>query len=90
MIKEMPEDCTMIHLKQYQTTFWRYQHYDSSCLATVESIYYFYRELAEERQKRGLASGTYAQIDDLMFLYALQYHNLVSANSTKSEVVGRS
>ena len=77
----------MIRLKEYQTTFWRYQHYDASCLATVESIYYFYYELAQERRKRGLGVEAYSQIDDLMFLYALQYHNLVSANNAKDAVV---
>lgn len=36
-----------IKLNDYQTHFWRYQHHNLKCLATVEAIYYFYKELSE-------------------------------------------
>ena len=85
---------TFISLKEYTTTFWRYQHHANTCLATVEAIYYFYKELEEARQTAGLvtkatsdltspsASGSWK---DLLFLYAMQYYNLKRSNVEKAK-----
>ena len=76
MIAGLPEDSTFIKLSDYKTTFWRYQHYDASCLATVESRYYFYKELIKAYQDKGIHSADHVNVDDLLLLYAVQYVNM--------------
>lgn len=82
MVNGIPEDLDFIMLDEYQTTFWRYQHVSSTCLATIESIYYFYKELIDEKGKRQAVcqekespstNQIHFNIDDLLFFYALQY-----------------
>ena len=76
MIAGLPDESTFIKLSDYKTTFWRYQHYDVSCLATVESIYYFYKELVKAYQDKGIHSADLMNIDDLLLLYAVQFINM--------------
>ena len=78
MVAGLPEDSTFIRLCDYTTTFWRYQHYDATCLATVESIYYFYKELLEAYEVNGVPLKNPVNIDDLMLLYAVQFRNMKS------------
>lgn len=82
-------DITFISLKEYTTTFWRYQHHANTCLATVEAIYYFYKELEEALASAGVAKpepkiekGTW---NDLLFLYGMQYYNLKKSNIEKAK-----
>lgn len=86
MLRSVPSDLNFIRLQGYKTTFWRYQHLDESCLATVESIYYFYKEYKEARQCKGIAWPADSNIDDLLFLYSLQYHNLKEDNMHREQV----
>lgn len=48
IVRELPENPeenqTFVILKDYRTTFWRQQYYNDNMLATIESIYYFYKE----------------------------------------------
>ena len=89
MLREVPQDCTLIRLRDYKTTFWRYHHYDETCLATVESIYYFYQEFLEERRKKGIEAAPAQSVHDLLFLYALQFYQIKTANAGKELVVDR-
>lgn len=87
MLREVPDNMVMIRLRDYKTTFWRYHHYDETCLATVESIYYFYQEFVEARKKKGLEAPSSESLHDLLFMYALQFHQIKMANASKEVVV---
>lgn len=89
MIKEFDEDMTCVVIKSYNTTFWRYQSEDRSFLATVESIYYFYKEVVEEYKKRGLCdSEEYSNLDDLLIFYSMSFEMIKrSFNNNKNRTV---
>lgn len=55
----------------YSTTFWRYQRTGDSCLATIEAIYYFFKEYhkAAGKEYRG-------EYDNLLFYYKF-FHDLI-------------
>ena len=57
---------------EYKTTFWRYQHHGSGCLATVEAVYYFFKELADLGNKPAFSKN----IEFIMFFYILQFRKL--------------
>ncbi len=60
---------TRVRLDDYNTLFWRHQTVGPTCLATIEAIYYFFREYAKARH-----GGTYrGQFDSLMYLFTFQY-----------------
>lgn len=65
-----------------KTHFWRFQNVDDQHLATIEAIYYLYREFGETYE-----SPYEGQYDDLMFYYKFFYNmiqNTYKANkSTK-------
>mmetsp|Transcript_34596 Transcript_34596/g.86937 ORF Transcript_34596/g.86937 Transcript_34596/m.86937 type:complete len:304 (+) Transcript_34596:3445-4356(+) len=70
-----------VKIKQRQTRFWRYQSVGEECLATIEAIYYFFREYAERLSDDGRYNGEY---DDLMFYFALFHRQIFSRyNSEK-------
>lgn len=84
MIAALPTEYQFVRLDDYETTFWRYQHHSSSCLATVESIYYFYKEweTAQKSLQTQLESSNALEksnpwsFDDLLILYAMQWHKI--------------
>ena len=87
MLRNMPQTgISFISLNKYKTTFWRYQHHTEECLATVEAIYYFYKEYTAELAKRHPnAPAVSSNIDDLLFIYNLQYLNMKQANIEKQK-----
>jgi len=58
-----------VKIESHNTLFWRYQTVGKDCLATIEAIYYFYREYHEKQI--GLYNGQY---DDLLFFYVYMYN----------------
>ncbi|GAM23474.1 hypothetical protein SAMD00019534_066490 [Acytostelium subglobosum LB1] len=61
-----------IKIDQHKTLFWRYQQHGDAYLATIEAIYYFYRELHMR-----LNGGNYdGQYDNLLFYYTF-FYNLI-------------
>ncbi|KAJ1964781.1 hypothetical protein IWQ62_002837 [Dispira parvispora] len=73
------------------TRFWRYQQFSDNHLATIEAIYFFYREYYDAYLRFKSSSGTQpnkysGQYDDLMFYYKY-FYNLIQrtyqANPTK-------
>ncbi|EFA83928.1 hypothetical protein PPL_02998 [Heterostelium album PN500] len=58
-----------IKIDQHKTLFWRYQKHGDSFLATIEAIYYFYKEFHQR-----LHNNTYeGQYDDLLYYYTFFY-----------------
>ncbi|KNC54974.1 DTW domain-containing protein 1 [Thecamonas trahens ATCC 50062] len=65
------QDLPRVRMNSYETLFWRYQPgMDATYLATIEAIYYFYREYARAAADDGSYDGRY---DGLMYLFAHQY-----------------
>jgi hypothetical protein len=58
-----------VKIRNYSTTFWRYQSVGPECLATIEAIYYFFREHAV-RANNGAYNGQY---DNLLYFYKFFY-----------------
>lgn len=73
-----------IQITQYNTLFWRYQNCGPNCLATIEAIYYFFKEY----QMR--MSGTYeGQYDNLLFYFAYHYQLIQNNYKEKSRLFPR-
>jgi hypothetical protein len=64
----MNHNVKFIKLEEYKTMFWRYQDVGDECLATVEAIYYFYRELMSAFKREN------KEIDNLLFFYHYNFH----------------
>jgi hypothetical protein len=58
-----------VKIRNYSTTFWRFQSVGPECLATIEAIYYFYREHGT-RALNGQYDGRY---DNLLYYYKFFY-----------------
>eukprot|EP01132_Coremiostelium_polycephalum_P005688 gene5688-7078_t len=67
-----------IKIDQQKTLFWRYQNFGDSYLATIEAIYYFFKEF-HQAGNNGQYDGRY---DNLLYYYAF-FYNLIQ-NSYKS------
>ncbi len=67
--KPQLQNLKRIHLKNYQTMFWRYQKFGAQFLATIEAIYYAIRERFEGIHGEPAYHG---QFDNLLYLYASQ------------------
>jgi len=69
-----------VRIRSYSTTFWRYQNVGPECLATIEAIYYFYRE----HGTRALAGKYDGRYDNLLYFYKFFYeliqHNYKTQN----------
>ncbi|KAJ9066191.1 hypothetical protein DSO57_1011966 [Entomophthora muscae] len=63
----------------YQTVFWRFQKFDSTHLATIEAIYFFYRELEECLPPRHKSS----ELGALLFYYR-HLHRLIQEIDRKA------
>jgi len=55
---------------------------DVTHLATIEAIYYFFREMSQFLDPSGSYDGEY---DNLLYFYAYQY-NIVSSSSTSKHL----
>jgi hypothetical protein len=62
----------------YRTLFWRFQQYGDFCLATIEAIYYFYKEYDQVYHHGGLDAAAIqgdleGRYDNLLYYFKLQY-----------------
>ncbi|KAH7831511.1 putative DTW domain [Monocercomonoides exilis] len=63
-----------VKIKDHRTLFWRYQHEGPEFLATIEAIYYFFKEFWMTTHK-----GEYnGELDNLLYYYAFQYEQIQS------------
>lgn len=61
------KDCPRVKLgSNHETSFWRHQDKGDDHLATIEAIYYFYKEYHEAIQGKPDAEGKY---DNLLFIF---------------------
>ncbi|KAJ1918122.1 hypothetical protein IWQ60_007578 [Tieghemiomyces parasiticus] len=64
-----------VTIQPRSTRFWRFQQFDTAHLATIEAIYFFYREYYEAYLASGPTPLPYAgQYDDLLFYYKYFYN----------------
>lgn len=71
---------TSVKISTEETTFWRYQEVDSSNLATVEALYFFFKEYDEAISDKPY-DGKY---DDLLYYYTFNY-NLIQERYTTAK-----
>mmetsp|Transcript_22397 Transcript_22397/g.37014 ORF Transcript_22397/g.37014 Transcript_22397/m.37014 type:complete len:89 (+) Transcript_22397:2265-2531(+) len=68
-----------VRINTRKTTFWRYQSRGDDCLATVEAMYYFFRDWHNALHKE--YDGRY---DNLLWLYAFVYDLIQDKYRTSS------
>ncbi|KAJ3107202.1 DTW domain-containing protein 1 [Phlyctochytrium planicorne] len=77
-----------VRISEQRTLFWRYQKYGDFCLATIEAIYWFYREILNAKAKKLNEPIEYnGLVDDLLFYFKLQYdkiQNIYKSNPDKT------
>eukprot|EP00826_Nyctotherus_ovalis_P036244 TRINITY_DN319_c0_g1_i11.p1 TRINITY_DN319_c0_g1~~TRINITY_DN319_c0_g1_i11.p1 ORF type:complete len:256 (-),score=86.80 TRINITY_DN319_c0_g1_i11:186-953(-) len=61
---------TAVKISAAETTFWRYQQVDSTNLATVEALYFFFKEY-DEAMNGSEYDGKY---DNLLYFYTYNYN----------------
>jgi len=74
-----PKIARLPHVKihNYETRFWRWQNVGNDCLATIEAIYYFYKEYVTAIQ------GSYnGEMDNLLYYFAFLYQLVQDAYKT--------
>ncbi|KAF2071112.1 hypothetical protein CYY_007577 [Polysphondylium violaceum] len=65
--------CVKIDLQK--TMFWRYQHHGENFLATIEAIYYFFKEY-----QQAISNGAYnGEYDNLLYYYTF-FYNLIQSS----------
>lgn len=64
-----------VKIKNYETKFWRWQNVGNECLATIEAIYYFYREYVTATNPDKAYHG---EVDNLLYYFAFTYEMLQS------------
>jgi hypothetical protein len=69
-----------VTIQPRKTHFWRFQQVDDQHLATIEAIYYFYKEYEQAYQKE---TGSY---DNLLFYYKF-FYELVQSNYTSKKAI---
>ncbi|XP_020895088.1 DTW domain-containing protein 1 [Exaiptasia diaphana] len=62
-------DIQRVKLENATTYFWRPQRKPSTCLATIEAVYYFFKEY----QKYIMKSDYDGQFDNLLYFFVFQY-----------------
>lgn len=72
-----------VRIATEETTFWRYQNVDSTNLATVEALYFFFKEY-DECVNGGPGYVYDGKYDNLLYFYTYQY-NLVQERYTKEK-----
>lgn len=60
-------------IQAHETLFWRYQNYDKFHLATIEAIYWFYRELHGTLTRDGESVKYEGEYDDMLWYFYRQY-----------------
>jgi len=78
---EKLQSMTTIKIDSYKTKFWRYQTKGDECLATLEAIYYFYKEY--QIAKMGKYDG---EFDNLLYFFALQHELIQQRYRTNQEI----
>ncbi|EKE37895.1 hypothetical protein ENUP19_0047G0213 [Entamoeba nuttalli] len=72
-VANSPNLCNLkkVIIQSKETIFWRYQHCGKTNLATIEAIYYFYREWYDAMK------WDYSnQVDDLLYFYCYTYQKI--------------
>lgn len=72
-ILKAPQVARLPHVKieNYETRFWRWQNFGNEGLATIEAIYYFYKEFITATK------GTYSgEVDNLLYYFTFYYELL--------------
>ncbi|CAO3598348.1 unnamed protein product [Absidia cylindrospora] len=84
MAREAPQlvGLQQITIAPRKTHFWRFQQKDIDHLATIEAIYYTYREYADAYE--GGADAYHGQYDNLMFYYRF-FYNLIQDQYNKNQ-----
>lgn len=78
-------NCQTLKLGNYKTVFWRYnglpnsKYCDERNLATIESIYFLFREIRDSNKISKIAN---ANFDDMLWFYALQ-HKVMEERAVK-------
>ncbi|KAI9476083.1 MAG: DTW domain-containing protein [Benjaminiella poitrasii] len=86
--KQIANNTPVLRKMQYvtiaprQTHFWRFQNVKDDHLATIEAIYYFYREFSETFEDSNY-DGRY---DNLMFYYKF-FYQMIQATYRKNKTV---
>ncbi|KAI9310867.1 DTW domain-containing protein [Dichotomocladium elegans] len=72
IVRETPilQKMQKVTIAPRKTHFWRYQQLSENHLATIEAIYYLYREFGEAYNQGGYTDGRY---DNLLFYYRYFY-----------------
>lgn len=82
LVDETIQKLTCVKLTNAVTCFWRPQAKSSNCLATIEAIYYFFKEM-DSCLSDSPYSGCY---DNLLYFYAYQYSIVHQAQEQKTRV----
>jgi len=69
-----------VHIDLQKTLFWRYQKCGDNCLATIEAIYYFFKEYHTKKTRN--YDGEY---DNLLYYYSLFYNIIQDHYKTTSK-----
>ena len=68
MLKKMPT-IRHVRINSHETLFWRFQKYSRNYLATIEAIYWFYRDYQDAYSYEPYQG----QFDNLLFYFKLNY-----------------
>lgn len=77
---EKLKELQRVKLEKAVTHFWRPQRKPETCLATIEAVYYFFKEYDQHILKREY-DGRY---DNLLYFFVFQY-NLIQEEQVKSK-----
>ena len=87
MIKSLEDNCENLQFikldNDYKTTFWRYHHNSVKCVCSLEAIYYFFKELGEVLNDRGILDN----LENILFFYILQFRKIQEAYEMKNKRV---
>lgn len=64
-----------VKIGKYETRFWRWQNVGNECLATIEAIYYFYKEYVTATNPDKVYHG---EVDNLLYYFVFTYNLLQS------------
>ena len=73
-------------ISKQNTFFWRYQDVGEECLATIEAIFYFFRQLHQARHPDTPYEGQY---DNLLFFYSHIYKTIQNAYQKEGKKMNR-
>lgn len=73
-----------VRLNSYETNFWRHQKVGKNCLATIEAIYYFYKEY--NMALTGKYNGEY---DNLLYFFVHYYKMIQNEYKTEKKLFPR-